>query len=403
MNRYREDTKYIFSPPRYSPFWSRFIYLLNYVFFLKVRDKIADITVSDGWNSAYEKYKNGDSLLITPNHSDHSDPHVLLHLSWRYRIPIHFMAAREIFEQVYGLSGKILQRAGVFSIDREGTDLKSIKEAMRIIFEGKFPLVMFPEGEIYHLNERLTSLNQGAATIILRVAKKMKKEMKSKQAFIVPTAIKYTYLEDISSTFPQVLDRLEKQILWSPQENLSITERIYKFAEALLSIKEREYLEKTLEGSLAERLERFREILVHEAEKKYFSQTSQGSHPERIRKVRGKIRSIILADEKPGQAIIRECYQDLDRLYFAFQLYSYPGQYILEKPSPDRIAETLHKFEEDILNEYHIRGKRRAEVQFLEPINVMDYLGSYEKDSKKTLDELTRRMEDAIQKALEER
>ena len=172
MNRYREDTKYVFSPPEYSPFWAKFVYLFNYFFFLKRRDKIVDIKVSKGWENTYEKYKNRDSLLITPNHSDHSDPHVLLHLSWKYKIPIHFMAAREIFEQSRGLSGKILQRVGVFSIDREGTDLKSIKEALRIVFKGTYPLVMFPEGEIYHLNEKLTPLNQGAATIMLRIAKK---------------------------------------------------------------------------------------------------------------------------------------------------------------------------------------------------------------------------------------
>ena len=116
MNRYREDTKYTFSPPKYSAFWAKLIYLLNYFFFLKKRDRIADISVSSGWEDTFQKYKNGDSLLITPNHSDHSDPHVLLHLSWKYHIPIHFMAAREIFEQVYGLTGKILQRDKEWSV-----------------------------------------------------------------------------------------------------------------------------------------------------------------------------------------------------------------------------------------------------------------------------------------------
>ena len=218
MNRYREDTEYVFSPPKFSLFWARLIYLINYFHFLRRRDKITEIKVSDGWENILEKYKNNDSLLITPNHSDHCDPHVLLHLSWKYNIPIHFMAAREIFEQIYGLIGKLLQRAGVFSIDREGTDLKSIKEAMRIINEGKYPLVMFPEGEIYHLNEKLTALNQGAATIMLRVAKKKKKEKSGKGVYIVPTAMKYTYIDDISSTFPQTLERLEKQNLATIKE-----------------------------------------------------------------------------------------------------------------------------------------------------------------------------------------
>ena len=90
-------------------------------------------------------------------------------------------------------------------------------------------------------------------------------------------------------------------------------------------------------------------------------------------------------------------------MYFAFQLYSYPGQYLRDKSSMDRIAETLHKFEEDIFQEYRILGRRRAEVVFCKPIDVMDYTDSYEKDSKGTLDELTRRIEDSIQDALEKR
>jgi len=403
VNRYREDTKYVFSPPKYSPFWAKFIYIFNYFYFLKHRDKIAEIKVIKGWENAYVKDKKGNSLLITPNHSDHSDPHVLLHLSWKYQIPIHFMAAREIFEQVHGLTGKILQRAGVFSIDREGTDLKSIKEAMRIVTEGKYPLVMFPEGEIYHLNEVLTSLNQGAATIMLRIAKKAKKSKDKKGVFIIPTAIKYAYIEDVSSHFPAILERLEKQILWSPQKDLTIVERIYKFAEALLSIKEKEFLGKTLDGSLAKRLQQFREILIEQAEQKYFNKTGEGTHPERIRKIRGKIRTIIIAENKPSQEALRECYLDLDRLYFAFQLYSYPGQYLKDKASMDRIAETLHKFEEDVFEEYRILGKRQAEVVFCNPIDVMDYVDSYEKDPKGTLEELTRCMESSIQTVLTKR
>ncbi len=86
------------------------------------------------------------------------------------------MSARETFEKGFGINGFILQRMGAFSVDREGSDIQAIKKAMSILQKGKYPLVMFPEGEIYHLNERLTPLNEGAATLALRVAKKMGKE-----------------------------------------------------------------------------------------------------------------------------------------------------------------------------------------------------------------------------------
>lgn len=401
MNRFREDTPYTFRPPKYSRFWASIIYAVSDRFFLRRRYNVAGVKVVAGGEEILRKYRNGDSLLVAPNHSDHCDPHSLLHLSRRFKIPIHFMAAREIFEKIGGLQGAILQRVGVFSIDREGTDLKSIKAAMRILYEGRFPLVMFPEGEIYHLNEKLTPLNEGAAILALRTAKKVNKEKQGKGAFIIPTAMKYSHIDDISSTFPERLERLEQHILWAPQNHLSIVNRIYKFGEAALSLKEKEFLDRTLEGPLVERLSRFREILISNEEERYFSKISDGNHPARVRRLRGKIRSILLDGEKPEEKVIKQCYSSLDRLYIAIQLYSYPGQYLREKPSMDRIAETIHKFEEDVFQENCIPGKRSVEITFCEPIDLFDYLDSLKKDAKRTTARVTQRIEKAITEVLE--
>jgi 1-acyl-sn-glycerol-3-phosphate acyltransferase len=401
MNRYKEENVYVFRPPKYSRFWAPIIYFLSDFYYLHRKHRVIGVKVLSGGEEVIQKYRNGDSLLITPNHSDHCDPHTLLHLSRRFKIPVHFMAAREIFEKKKGLHGSVLQRAGVFSIDREGSDLKSIKEAMRIMGEARFPLVMFPEGEIYHLNERLTHLNEGAATLALRSAKRIKKEKSQKGAYIVPTAMKYSYVDDISSTFPRRLAKLESHILWAPQTHLSVVERVYKFGEAALSLKEKEYLDRTLEGSLDGRLVSFRKILIEEEEQRYFSAVGEGNHAARVRKLRGKIRTILLDSEKPTQKVIEQCYRSLDRLYLAIQLYSYPGQYLKERPSMDRIAETIHKFEEDVLETNRVVGKRNIEVTFCKPINLMDYLDDLEADSKKTVTEVTALIEDAIRSVLE--
>ncbi len=53
-------------------------------------------------------------------------------------------------------------------------------------------------------------------------------------------------------------------------------------------------------------------------------------------------------------------------------MYGYPGDYVSEQPSIERIAETLDKLEEDVLEipTATVRGTRRAEVTFGEPIMV---------------------------------
>ena len=117
MNRFREDTPYVFRPPKYSRFWAPLIYWISDTLFLRRRYKVVGVKVVSGGDELLRKYGNGDSLLIAPNHSDHCDPHALLHLSARFKIPMHFMAAKEIFEKKKGLQGAVLQRAGIFSID----------------------------------------------------------------------------------------------------------------------------------------------------------------------------------------------------------------------------------------------------------------------------------------------
>ena len=398
MNRRRVQTKYVFKPPKYSRFLAPLIYLVSDVYYLRRVHKIVDVTIASGGLRLLELCQSGNSLLITPNHSDHADPHVLLHLNRAYKIPVHFVAAREVFEVNRGLNGKVLQRAGVFSIDREGSDVKAIKEAMRIVYEARCPLIMFPEGEIYHINEKLTPLNEGAASIMLKTAIRLKKEKKQIGCYIIPTAMQYTYIDDISSTFSDAMSTLEQHLLWAPQDHLDIVERIYKFGEALLALKQKELLNQTLEGTLPEQLNAFIEIIISEIEKKYFSKIGNGSHPERIRKARGKIRSLLLNnDNPPTTQIIESCYIDLDKLFFATQLYSYPGQYIREKPTDDRIAETILKFEEDVFGVYRIKGRRSARVIFCEPIDLYTYLDQHKTDSKSAVREVTTRIESAIQ------
>jgi len=398
MNRSKEDTKYVFSPPLYSPVLAPIFHWLSDVYYLRRKHKVIGVRAISGSEKLRQLYTNGDSILITPNHSDHSDPNTLINLSRRYKMPMHFVAAREIFEKKKGLHGALLQRAGAFSIDREGSDIRAIKEIMRILYEARFPLVMFPEGEIYHTNAKLTPLNEGAASMALKIAAKFQKESRNKKVFIVPTAMKYSYLDDISVTFADRLTRLENSISWAAQSDLNVVDRIYKFGEAVLALKEKEFLNKTIEGPIDKRLHEFRETLITNEEKRYFSDTDNGNHPTRIRRLRGKIRTILLDENKPSAEIIENCYKSLDNIYMAVMLYSYPGQYLKNNPSMDRIAETIHKFEEDAFGDSSIQGRRTVEVTFCDPIDLTDHAKSR---SKSVAGKVTSIIETCIKNILE--
>jgi 1-acyl-sn-glycerol-3-phosphate acyltransferase len=135
------------------------------------RFNIRDIKVR-GQEHLVRLVKSGHSVLVAPNHADHADPSLLVQAGRRNGIAFHFMAARECFERGW-LHRFALQHSGAFSVDREGADLASIRTAMNILRECRHPLVIFPEGEIYHHHEELDLLNEGVATILLRAAEKL--------------------------------------------------------------------------------------------------------------------------------------------------------------------------------------------------------------------------------------
>ena len=89
---------------------------------------------------------------------------------------------------------------------------------------------------------------------------------------------------------------------------------------------------------------------------------------------------------------------DIDDLFFVTQLFSYPGDYVSGKPSSGRLAETLDKFEEDIMKvpTASIRATRRAVVSFGKPIKV-----ERTKDKKTAIHTLTEQLEQNVQQLLD--
>jgi hypothetical protein len=62
--------------------------------------------------------------------------------------------------------------------------------------------------------------------------------------------------------------------------------------------------------------------------------------------------------------------QEMEDIFFVMQLYSYPGDYLNADASWERLAETVDKFEEDILGRDlpSVRGRRRVVVRFGAPV-----------------------------------
>jgi 1-acyl-sn-glycerol-3-phosphate acyltransferase len=359
MDLHRSQQPYEFCPPKYAAWFQPVMHLLAAVL-LRYQFNVRRITVR-GAEALARLAQGGQSVLVAPNHADHADPSLLVHAGRRHGVAFHFMAAREAFE-LSRFRRFVLQRSGAFSVDREGADLAAVRTAMNLLREGRHPLVIFPEGEIYHHHEELDRLNEGVATILLRAAEKLPE---GRRSHVVPTAIRITHDASVAATFSPRLDALERSITWKPQRGLGAVERIYRLGGALVSIKEAEYMGASRQGPLVERIQELQGYLVDQVERGHGMPSGSGPIPARIKALRHLIRRELLNDPRSLTAErTGSLYDDLDRLFAAQQLYSYPGQYLRQHPTLDRIAETLFKLEEDVLGRGTYPAPRRAEILF---------------------------------------
>jgi 1-acyl-sn-glycerol-3-phosphate acyltransferase len=303
------------------------------------------------------------------------------------------MAAREGFEK-NALTRWVMQRGGAFSINREGADLAAIKMAIKVLQEGKFPLVIFPEGEIYHHMEELDELNEGVASIALRAASKLPEE---RRGYVVPASIRLMHDPVVEEGFSDRLSVLEQRILLKPRVDETPLERIFGLGGALLAVKEQEFLGSAQQGNLTERIQRLRSTLMRHVEAEHGISNEELSYPKRIKLVRAHIRKELTEGKnEPDEERKRILYDHLDRIFIVHQLYSYNRTYLINDPSVDRIAETIFKLEEDVLGKAQYLGTRRADIRFGDPIDIASFLEVNGLNSKTGIEPLTREIEQKI-------
>jgi hypothetical protein len=195
------------------------------------------------------------------------------------------------------------------------------------------------------------------------------------------------------------MDRLEREVFWRPRPERSLVERIYSLAEALLVLKELEFLGAAASGPIVERLHGLAEHVLTSAEQRCGVAAAAGATiPERVKSVRRAAleKREPLDEGDPQQAELRNV---LDDAFFVVQLFSYPGNYLTEQSSVERLAETLDKLEEDVLGKYSatIHSRRAVTISIGEPIAVPS-----EKGSKNAVGELTETLERSVQGLLDE-
>jgi 1-acyl-sn-glycerol-3-phosphate acyltransferase len=353
------EKPYRFVPPYPGEFWTRFLryYLPRY---LRKTWGIAAAEIR-GIEHLQESIRRGHGIVLAPNHCRPGDPLVMGLLNVQSGRPIHTMASWHLFAEGR-FKTWLLRRIGAFSVFREGLDREALRTAIRILVEARRPLVMFPEGIIARTNDRLGTLQEGAAFIARTAAKQRAQATPPGQVVIHPVALKYFFEGDLVASLSPVLETLENRLSWRPQRQLPLLERIGRVGEALLSLKEIEYLGRAQPGTLQQRLSALIDHLLEPLEKEWLNGPCEAAAVERVKRLRSAIVPDLVAGGLSEEERARR-WRQLADIYLAQQLDCYPPDYIRETPTPERLLETVERFEEDLTDVARTHGPLRVVIQ----------------------------------------
>jgi len=360
------DKPYVFSPPYPGRTWPK---LLQQVARRHLRRSygLTEFEVS-GMEHLEGSLKARHGILLAPNHCRPADPFVVLELARQAGVIVHTMASAHLFMHSR-LQAWLLRRAGVFSVYREGMDRQAIAAAVEILRAAQRPLVIFPEGVVTRSNDRLNALMEGTAFIARSAAKKRAEESPAGKVVIHPVALKYLFHGDIQAALEPTLEELETRLAWRPQRQLPLLDRITKIGTGLLSLKEIEFLGEPHNGTVPERVDRLVNHLLVPLEQEWLKGHADDTVVGRVKKLRSAVLPGLI-DKEIAPAERDRRWQQLADMYLAQQLSLYPPDYLRSQPSPERMLETVERFEEDLTDKCRVYRPMAVKVRIGQAIPV---------------------------------
>lgn len=366
MHRVVVDKPYVFVPPYHGKWWPRFLQLFAR------RNLRRDFGVEEvrceGLDRLRASLSAGHGVLLTPNHCRPCDPLVVAEMCRQAGTIPFILASWHLFMQGRWRAF-LLRRIGAFSIYREGMDRQALQAATQILQDGCRPLIVFPEGVITRTNDRLVALMEGTSFVARTAAKRRVESQPAGQVVVHPVAIRYSFHGDLDGALSASLQDIEKRLSWQPQHQLGLYERIVKVGEALLCLKEMEYLGQSQSGPVFQRLEHLIDSVLVPMEREWLNGHREKTVVARVK----KLRAAILPDMIQGQISNEERerrWRQLADMYLIQQMSHYPPEYIKSHRTDERMLETVERFEEDLTDVCRRYAPLVATVRIGEPIPV---------------------------------
>ncbi len=396
------DTPYESYPPKPNPLMIWLLQQQNRFLILPAkRHRIKSISLHDAERVGPLRNDPSARILFIANHSTHSDPQVMGEVQRRLKITSCFMAAYDVFQRGK-LNAWLMQRFGAFSVDRDGSDSKAMKQAVSILKTGRYALTIFPEGNVYFMNDRACPFLDGTSFIALKAQKNLGSDAK---VYVVPVSNKFTHRTDQRRAVVGKVSSLAQTIGTEYNPDIDLRSELMRIGTRAL----RNQLEKLGYSStpaedldFVDLLETLAKPIIENLEARLDVKTRDGdSLIDRIRRIRSHIHQIRIDSDRDAQH--PEATHWAEEAILALRILSYAGDYIQEKPTLDRYAETVEKLVEDHSSVSQTPWAPRHVYSCVnEPIDLTSYLEAFQKNSRNTMAQLTRDCEASLQSGLDE-
>ncbi len=456
----RAQPKLDFIPPNFNSLVLRFIHWMLPVFqrfrlqpWLPAGIKEIETINKETLVNLYHQFQIGKIRLIFAfRHCEVDDPLTGLYLFSReipkvarqnniqLKSPLncHFMYDRGMTIWAGNWLGWLFSRLGGIPVHRgKVLDLQAIKKVREILIDGKFPLVVAPEGATNGHSEVISPLEPGVAQLAFWCAEDLAKANRVERVIVVPMNIQYSYINPQWPKLDWLLSKLEADCGFSKQ-NIEIastkpelySQRLLRLGEYLIGEMEQFYSSFyhrhlsdlsddsiSLEENLTARLQQLLDVSLQVGEE-YFGIKKKGNIIERCRRLEEAGWNYIYRQEKhnlqnlsavkrgladwiAAEADLRMLHMRLVELFVVMS-----ATYIKEKPSFERLAETAFILFDAIArikgNKMPRRprlGLRKSTVTVGEPISVSDRATVYQQSrqgAKQSVAQLTQDLQTAL-------
>ena len=395
--------------------------------------EIRNGNAANGLARAFAAQQSGESnLLIAFRHPSTRDPVVLADLFWnrvpeaarRLKLPLarpiqlRFLYDRGIPIWAGPVIGWLLQRSGGIAIHRGRLDRPALSQARAALAQGRYPLVVAPEGATNNLSGEMAPLEPGVAQLAFWAAEDLEKAGDARQLEVLPVGIQYSWRKHNWGALDARLNALERHLgiptaAVSPG-NLETTrrERLIEIGMNLLkALEQLERLKPDPEKSFSERIGAYRLHGLAKAEA-HFALRAVGNLQERCRRIeqaawdriyREGVDQLPPLERSLADWEAREADLQLTRMRLVEHFTSVSGHYISDRSDFDRFAEMLLLVEEAIgwIEDKPWKGQpslgpQRVELRLGRALPVRPRLNGYLRDRRESMQLFMEDLEQAL-------